>query len=98
MITGTQNKKGIRWVPFAISVDRSSARGIRSSARTAPFRPVEFWRKETDAMVPLMLFAAAMALLPALLQSPNSLPIPLTREEEDVQAARERAQRPLRAQ
>lgn len=42
-------------------------------------------------MLSIMLFAAAIAIVPALLNSSTPVPASLTRVDEDVRAAMERA-------
>lgn len=45
----------------------------------------------TSAMLTIMLISAAIAIAPALLNTTVRIPLPLTRTEEDIRAAAERA-------
>jgi hypothetical protein len=58
----------------------------------APDSAVRKPRNSGHAMPTVMLFAAVAAILPALLDTPTPMPVPLTRAGEDVQAAAERAE------
>lgn len=53
-------------------------------------RPGEFWHKYT-AMLTIMLFAAAIAILPAVLNTGTHPPAAHSSTDEDVLAAMERA-------